>query len=404
LTPIINCIRKKITAKLDWVGLIGYVGNEVNDMLIKFTAENTKNFKDPVTLDFKETHDYKFNSECVRNGILNTVVIYGPNGSGKSNFGLALFDIVGLLTDKQVDPNQKDELSFINADSDSDIAKFDYWFKNGESVIHYAYQKSSPSRLVFEEMYIDGEKIYSYDFKDRKSDFAHMEMIGADALNFEYFENNFAILRYIANNTIQNSGSHVRFVMNFVSHMLWFRSLQTNSYIGLMTGIDNLNSWIIDNNLVKDFQKFLGEMAGLNRNIGVATAEGPAKIQLLVEQHKKYPLIFDQTKSSGTAALELLFYWSRRFKDVSFLFIDEFDAFYHFELARNVLMYVAGIENLQSIFTTHNSYLASNNLLRPDCYFMLSDGQLKSFADSTDRELREGHNLEKMLRNGEFDA
>jgi len=97
LTPIINCIRKKITAKLDWVGLIGYVGNEVNDMLIKFTAENTKNFKDPVTLDFKETHDYKFNSECVRNGILNTVVIYGPNGSGKSNFGLALFDIVRLL-------------------------------------------------------------------------------------------------------------------------------------------------------------------------------------------------------------------------------------------------------------------------------------------------------------------
>ncbi|MBR2793303.1 MAG: AAA family ATPase, partial [Solobacterium sp.] len=139
-------------------------------------------------------------------------------------------------------------------------------------------------------------------------------------------------------------------------------------------------------------------------NISVATAEGPTKIQLLVEQHKKNLLIFDQTKSSGTAALELLFYWSRRFKDLSFLFIDEFDAFYHFELARNVLMYVAGIDNLQSIFTTHNSYLASNNLLRPDCYFMLSNGELKSFADSTDRELREGHNLEKMLRNGEFDA
>ena len=373
-------------------------------MLIRFTAENIKNFKEPITLDFTETHDYKFNTQCVKDGLLSTVVIYGPNSSGKSNFGLALFDIVGLLTDKQVHPEQRDELSFINADSDSDIAKFDYWFKNSESVIHYAYQKSTPTTLVYEEMYIDDEKIFSYDFKNKKYDLSHMELIGAEALNFEYFENNFAILRYVANNTIQSPKSHVRFVMNFVSRMLWFRSLQTNSYIGLMTGIDNLNSWIIENNLVKEFQKFLSDMAGIDTNISVATAEGPTKIQLLVEQHKKNLLIFDQTKSSGTDALELLFYWSRRFKDLSFLFIDEFDAFYHIELARNVLMYVAGIDNLQSIFTTHNSYLASNNLLRPDCYFMLSNGELKSFADSTDRELREGHNLEKMLRNGEFDA
>lgn len=373
-------------------------------MLIKFTAENTKNFKDPITLDFTETHDYKFNSGCVKNGLLSTIVIYGPNASGKSNFGLALFDIVGLLTDKQVDPNQRDELSFINADSDSDVAKFEYWFKNGEAVIHYAYHKATPTTLLYEEMHIDGVKVFSYDFKKKTPDFCHMELIDAKTLNFEYFENNFSILRYVANNTIQSAKSHVRFLMSFVSRMLWFRSLQTNSYIGFTTGVENLNSWIIENNLVKEFQKFLHDMAGIDANIGVATAEGPTTIQLLVEQHKKYPLIFDQTKSSGTTALELLFYWSRRFKDVSFLFIDEFDAFYHFDLARNVLKYVADIDNLQAIFTTHNSFLASNNLLRPDCYFILSNGKLKSFADSTDRELREGHNLEKMLRNGEFNA
>ena len=42
-------------------------------------------------------------------------------------------------------------------------------------------------------------------------------------------------------------------------------------------------------------------------------------------------------------------------------------------------------------------------LLRPDCYFQIKDGVLKSLADSTKRELREGHNLEKMLRQGKFD-
>ena len=84
--------------------------------------------------------------------------------------------------------------------------------------------------------------------------------------------------------------------------------------------------------------------------------------------------------------------------------MDEFDAFYHFELARKVISYVCGFDNMQTVFTTHNSYLASNEVLRPDCYFVLNDGNLTSFADCTDRELREGHNLEKMLRNGEFNG
>ena len=59
---------------------------------------------------------------------------------------------------------------------------------------------------------------------------------------------------------------------------------------------------------------------------------------------------------------------------------------------------------MQVIFTTHNSYLASNEISRPDCYFILDKGRLSSFADSTERELREGHNLEKLLRNGEFNV
>ena len=113
-------------------------------------------------------------------------------------------------------------------------------------------------------------------------------------------------------------------------------------------------------------------------------------------------MVFENVASNGTRALELLFYWSRKFKDVSFLFMDEFDAFYHFDLARNVIKYVLGLDNVQAIFTTHNSYLAGNDVLRPDCYYILANGKLASFVDSTDRELREGHNLEKMLRNGEF--
>ena len=377
---------------------------EGKNMLVRFTVENYKSFKEPITLDFQSRHDYRYNNQCIRNGLLSKVVIYGANSSGKSNFGFALFDIVGLLTDKNTIPNQNDELTFINADSDSDVATFTYVFKKQNDYITYSYKKKKPKVITYEELYINDTKIFSYDFESKSFDLVNMGTIFADSLNFDYFENNFAILRYIANNTNQPESSYVKFIMNFVSHMLWFRSLQENGYIGLTTGGDSLNQWIADNNLVKDFQMFLRDLAGMELNLDVYQIQQPAPIKLLVEKHKNKVLPFEQIASSGTRALELLFYWSKRFNEVSFLFMDEFDAFYHFDLAENVIKYIVNLDNVQTVFTTHNPKLASNEILRPDCYYTLQNGKLTSFADSTERELRDGHNLEKMLRNGEFNA
>lgn len=373
-------------------------------MLIKFSVSNYKSFEDPITLDFTETHDYKFNASCIKEGLLSKVIIFGPNGSGKSNFGFALFDIVPLLTDKHTEPMQIDEGSFINANGSSDVARFEYVFKKDDSTIRYAYEKATPTKLTSEELYIDDEKIYSYDFTNDNSEFCRMDIIGAETLNFEYYEKNLAVLRYIANNTMQQEGSYIKFIMNFVSRMLWFRSLKENGYIGLTTGSEDLSSWIIDNNLVKEFEGFLNSIAGLNLKLEAFVTNSPTPVKLLLEHHKNKPLIFNQTASTGTRALQLLFYWSRRFSEISFLFMDEFDAFYHFDLARNVIKYISALDNVQAVFTTHNSYLASNEVLRPDCYFTLRNGRLISFCDGTSRELREGHNLEKMLRNGEFDV
>ena len=374
----------------------------VNNMLTKFTVDNYKNFQKPITIDFSATHDYKFNSKCVKNGLLSKLVIYGPNSSGKSNLGFALFDIVGLLTDKTTDIHQTDEGSFINADSDKKEASFIYEFKKGEESIVYEYKKLSPKKITYEALYINGKKVFSYDFEKRIKDFVNMALISANQLNFEYFENNFAVLRYIAYNTVQQENSYVKFIMNFVSHMLWFRSLQENGYIGLTTGVELLDPWIANNKLHKEFQAFLKKFAGLETQIEVfqPTQQPP----ILVEKHKNADFVFNNIASTGTRALELLFYWSKKFDEVSFLFLDEFDAFYHYDLARNVLKYIIDLDNVQAVFTTHNSYLAGNDLMRPDCYLVLNHGRLTSFVDSTDREIREGHNLEKLLRNGEFDG
>ena len=221
-------------------------------MLVSFSVKNYKSFKDEIILNFENTHDYKYNSRCIKNGLLSKVVIYGANASGKSNFGFALFDIVSLLTDKNTHHLQNDEISFINADSDSNIAEFKYIFKNKKDIIIYSYKKKSPKVMTYEELFVNDKLIYSYDFENKKFNDLNLKDIYAESLNFEYFENNFAILRYIANNTNQPDNSIVKFVMNFVSHMLWFRSLQENGYIGLTTGGESLSQWIANNNLAKE--------------------------------------------------------------------------------------------------------------------------------------------------------
>ena len=45
----------------------------------------------------------------------------------------------------------------------------------------------------------------------------------------------------------------------------------------------------------------------------------------------------------------------------------------------------------------------SNNLTRPDCCFIISDNKtVKNLTECTDREIREGHNLENLYKNGAF--
>ena len=88
-------------------------------------------------------------------------------------------------------------------------------------------------------------------------------------------------------------------------------------------------------------------------------------------------------------------------KDASFVFIDEFDAFYHYKLSYKVCKQLFNLE-CQVFMSSHNTYLMTNDLLRPDCNFILSEGSIKSLSDCTDKELRFGHNIEKIYRAGAF--
>jgi AAA15 family ATPase/GTPase len=119
------------------------------------------------------------------------------------------------------------------------------------------------------------------------------------------------------------------------------------------------------------------------------------------------PLIdFFDNCSTGMKSLSVLFYWLQNaiFNEnpPSFIFIDEFDAFYHQHLSEYVVNVIKKINNCQFILTTHDTGVMSNDIMRPDCLFLMHKDKVESLSSLTDKELRFAHNIEKMYRSGAF--
>lgn len=366
-------------------------------MLKKFSVKNYKSFKDELVIDFSDFKDYQYNTHAIENNLISTAVIYGKNSSGKTNLGFALFDITLHLVDKEQVADQ--HTNYLNANSDESVAAFSYSFLFDKDEVTYRYRKQNSKKLTYEELYVNDKKVFSYNFLEHKSDFSNLSYIQADTLNFGFKDMNLSVVRYIANNSNLDKNSFINKLMNFVSHMLWFRSIGVNNYIGYYKGVEQLMDQIIKNGSVSKFEKFL-KNCGIDHDLTVAKDVFGNDILAVKFNHRVIP--FWEIASNGTQALTLYFYWSQKFTDITFLFIDEFDAFYHTDLAETMIKEISQKKDFQTILTTHNTALMSNRFLRPDCYFILSNNRLYSLPKCTEKELREGHNLEKMYRNGEF--
>lgn len=364
-------------------------------MLCKFKVKGFKNFDKEIILDFEQHKDYQFNKNMIKNDIINKSIIYGKNGSGKTNIGFALFDISFHLTDKNRNMEPKIESNYLNMDSNHKYAEFYYEFKFGSDKIIYKYKKESLYKLLFEELYYNGKKIIEYDFAHPESKVIDIEE--AKSLNWKYNDDDLSVVKYIFNNTIIKNMALTK-MMDFVNSMLWFRSVDSFGFIGLRNNTNALDNIILDNGKKVEFERFLKEN---DLEYDLVEIQVPTGKILGVKKGNKITT-FESIISSGTKALWLYYCWEIYFDKVKFLFIDEFDATYHFELAAKIVKRINSHNNFQSVLTSHNTYLMSNKLTRPDCAFILSDDYIKSLAFCTDKELREAHNIEKLYREGAF--
>lgn len=370
-------------------------------MLKKLTVSNFKSFENDFVFDLSDTNGYAFNQECIKNGLVNNALVYGHNGVGKSNLGLAIFDLIGHLTDKNVYVELY--TPYLNALNGGNLAHFEFEFVFGNDNVKYEYKKDDVRMTLYERFEINGKELALIDRYN--SNKATINFIGAETLNNELTNLSLSLLKYIKSNSQleDNEENRVFFTFyQFVNSMLFFRSLQQNIYLGIETGRKGVQDDIISKGNVKDLETFL-KRAGIECDLTVAKEIDK---EVIAFNFKGKTIPFYQIASSGTHSLSLFYYWLQRLKEgskVQLVFIDEFDAFYHHELSTFI---VEELKNtgIQFILTSHNTSIITNDLLRPDCYFLMTKDRIRSLSRSTPKELREAHNIEKMYKAGSFDV
>lgn len=249
-----------------------------------------------------------------------------------------------------------------------------------------------------ETLTIDGKTVIKNSDDER---FVHIA--GAENLNIEKKALTMSLVKYVNSNTILDvSDVYAKIFgkfMEFVNGMLMIRNADMIKYAGFMNENGNVFSLICKlEDGVEGLQRFLKKMGISFELFAREDSEGMNIFCKCGE--KMVPL--SALCSSGTRSLIFFYYWYKQNKKIKFMYLDEFDAFYHTELATAILELLIRSENMQIIVSTHNTDIISNELLRPDCYFILEDGEIEPFYKRTRKALREAHNLQKMYKAGAF--
>lgn len=374
--------------------------------------QNYKNFQETLVLDLGKVGGYKFNVECTKDNIITKCFIYGRNATGKTNLGVALADIWDILYPK---PYLFKNDRILNANSNEKTAIFGYEFMFDHDKVNYEYQRNLKRELVNEKLSVNDKIVFDMHFEEGSFKNVNLKLIDADTIQIDKFlktlkpvqygmgdEDNIQIpfLRHILNNAPLMPNSILRKMEDYVKRMRVF--IVSNNFSKSKKLFGGFNEYLKEADHLKNFEEFLNDM-GIDCSLKVVkSADG--QYELYFKYDSLIP--FYENASSGTLTLTK-FYRGVLAVDrrPALFYLDEFDAFYNYEMSEKLVKYLKkNFPESQIILTTHNTNLMTNQLMRPDCLFILSQaGKITALCDATERELREGHNLEKLYIGGEFE-
>ena len=381
-------------------------------MLRKFSLRNYKNFGDEIKIDFGSVAGYQFSTDCITDGLISKMLIYGRNATGKTNLGKAIMDIESTMFGG---PGYMENGVFLNADSEEDSASFSYIFDFDEMELIYQYSRFSNLELRDEELVINGVSIFRCDFFNEEYHFDNLKCVDAETANVERYlqvleggeetegviEPKLPFLRWLISNVALKNDSILIRLANYVRRMVMITVGNEMPY-----RVRRMSKAFYDSlekqERLKDLEDFLNAMGIECRLILEKLPDGQKELYFA---HEKLVPFYENASSGTLALVDLYRRLIPKVWDASMIYLDEFDAFYHYEMAENVIKFFKKkYPRCQMIMTSHNTNLMTNRLMRPDCMFILSRrGTLTALCNATTRELREGHNLEKMYISGEFE-
>lgn len=133
-------------------------------------------------------------------------------------------------------------------------------------------------------------------------------------MNWKYNDTDISVLKYICNNSILTKNGALTDMLDFVNSMLWFRGVDIMGFIGLRNSSNTLNSIIIDNGKVKDFERFWGENGLSYSLMEISVPNG----KVLGVKRGDGVTTFESIISSGTKTLWLYYCWELYFDKIKF--------------------------------------------------------------------------------------
>lgn len=361
-------------------------------MLKKFSVEGYRGFQDKLVFDLSMPRDYRFNTGAIRDGIVKDALIYGRNGTGKTNLSRALLDIRQNVVADSTD--YRSYVAFLNADGNQSNALFSYLFElDGQDVL-YEYAKGSKGIVTSEYLEIGGEIVFEV---DGSGEWLHNNLdrytSGSLVVEGRMQLPRSSVLGYVCANSLPSRLGPIWSLYRFILAMQL-----NNTAVSLERDVES----VLDAGKADELELFL-RSHGISERLEVRLDAAGNKV--LYMSKRAHPIPFAHVCSSGTRALVRLFVIEEMGETrPSLLVLDEFDAHYHHDLAEMVLQSIIDDQEMQMVATTHNTDLFSNKILRPDCLFVLSEHGITAAVDATTRELREGHNLSRLYKAGEFDV
>ena len=418
--------------------------NEEIIMLIQFNFKNFKSFRDEVSLDLtatKITEHEGHVAEAANDKLLKVAAIYGANASGKSNVYDA-FEYMTYYVDESFkfgdeeerrrktgdsylkvtpflfDENSRDEettFEVFYVDNSEDTGKtYQYGFslKKDEVVEEWLYSKAKTARNKYRTIFYrkKGEELEMNGFSKN-----HVENIKA-SLNKE--------------SLIVSLGSKLR-IAKLKKVRDWFLSNEIvnfgdpaeNFFLSRVLPEGFVDRKEVQDNIVEYFASFDEAIQDFNiEELPQEDEKDNSKSYKIDALHKiwdsgKMASIPLKQESGGTLKMFALYPSLKEVLDQgSTLFIDELNARLHPLLVRNIILTFLSPEintrNAQLVFTTHDIWQFSNELLRRDEIWMVNknrDGvselySLVEFKDEEGNKVRRDEALAKNYLTGNYGA